>query len=353
MPLGPQTYIDAPAPSPPPNGLLRSAAVIEHGSDEGWGNGMAWSPENGNDAVAWDPCLPGPIGMFFDGATTNASATFTSATGAFTGADIGRTLVSANVPAGTTIVAVTNATTVTLSANATATSTGQQFTVMGRTPTGNRTAGLTYTPFGVAARDTCSAFGFSAADYEGRARRALAARESKAVEREWWAGAIFPDNPHLASNGNAVAFTKPTTVAGGVAQGLRTGLAILVQEMGDRNAGVGMIHARPKLVTLWMASNLIRVGTDGKLYTESGVMIVPGRGYPGTGPTGQAVSAASEWAYGTDPVEVHRGPITVLGGPDVADSVNNVITARAERLYGIAWNAVTNVAIQFDPTSTA
>jgi hypothetical protein len=59
---------------------------------------------------------------FTDGATTNASATLTSAAGAaFVGADVGRPVSGTGIPAGTTIIQWLSATSVTMSANATAT----------------------------------------------------------------------------------------------------------------------------------------------------------------------------------------------------------------------------------------
>lgn len=67
-----------------------------------------------------------------DAATTNASPTLTSASAAFTSADIGVAVTGAGIPAGATITAVTNATTVTLSANATATASGVTVTLVGR-----------------------------------------------------------------------------------------------------------------------------------------------------------------------------------------------------------------------------
>lgn len=60
---------------------------------------------------------------FADAVTTNASPTLTSATAAFTSADVGRMLHGRNIQNGTTISAVTNATTVTMTANATASGT--------------------------------------------------------------------------------------------------------------------------------------------------------------------------------------------------------------------------------------
>lgn len=59
-----------------------------------------------------------------DGATTNTSTTVTSATAAFTSDDVGETIVGTGIPGGARIVSVTNATTVVISAAATATATG-------------------------------------------------------------------------------------------------------------------------------------------------------------------------------------------------------------------------------------
>lgn len=64
-----------------------------------------------------------------DGATTNASTTVTSATAAFTSRDVGGVIATTNLPVGTTIVSVTNATTVVVSAAATATGSSQAVTL--------------------------------------------------------------------------------------------------------------------------------------------------------------------------------------------------------------------------------
>ena len=59
----------------------------------------------------------------------NSSTTVTSATAAFTSADVGSFITGAGIPAGATITVVTNATTVTISAAATATATGVTITI--------------------------------------------------------------------------------------------------------------------------------------------------------------------------------------------------------------------------------
>jgi prepilin-type N-terminal cleavage/methylation domain-containing protein len=64
-----------------------------------------------------------------DGVSTNASATYTSATAAFTASDAGKVIAGTNIPVGATIASVTNSTMVLLSTAATATGSGLTFSV--------------------------------------------------------------------------------------------------------------------------------------------------------------------------------------------------------------------------------
>ena len=59
----------------------------------------------------------------------NSTTTVTSATAAFTSADVGSAITGTGIPAGATIASVTNATTVVISAAATATATGVTLTI--------------------------------------------------------------------------------------------------------------------------------------------------------------------------------------------------------------------------------
>lgn len=64
-----------------------------------------------------------------DGVTTSGSTTVTSATAAFTSADVGKTIGNTNLPSGSIIQSVTNGTTVVMSQAATATSSAQTFVI--------------------------------------------------------------------------------------------------------------------------------------------------------------------------------------------------------------------------------
>lgn len=74
-----------------------------------------------------------------DGVTTAASTTVTSATAAFTSADVGRTIAGGSIPAGATITAVNSGTEVVISAAAAASATGVTLT-LGNITTRERSA---------------------------------------------------------------------------------------------------------------------------------------------------------------------------------------------------------------------
>lgn len=71
----------------------------------------------------------GPITRTVTDGVTNSTTAVTSATAAFTQADVGDAISGAGIPAGTVIVQVTSATAATLSQAATATATGVTFTI--------------------------------------------------------------------------------------------------------------------------------------------------------------------------------------------------------------------------------
>jgi hypothetical protein len=219
---------------------------------------------------------------------------------------------------------------------------------------GNHPATIRYDAFIVHIYDQCSALGYQVAEYDGRVRRAIAAREAQAVEREWWTGTLWAQNPHLAKTAGANG-PNVVSLAGGAAQSLRISLALLVQYIADLNGGLGMIHCRPYLAELWAGLQMIYRDNGGKLWTYTGQQVVAGHGYPGTGPTAQAISATSEWAYATDNVMVHRGPVYVPSAgvnPETLDVTTNTVTNRAERTYALAVNGCVSAAVNVNPTQT-
>lgn len=73
--------------------------------------------------------LPAAASVLTDGVTTNGDATLDSATGSFTAADVGAPLAGSGIPAGAYVLSINSATSVEMSANATATASGVSVTI--------------------------------------------------------------------------------------------------------------------------------------------------------------------------------------------------------------------------------
>lgn len=106
-----------------------------------WGSASAGAITNSAGAISFTSmpsCIIGGIELWdsvtrstaADGNTTNGSTTVTSATAAFTAADIGQKITGGSIPALTTIASVTNSTTAVLSAAPTATTTTATFVIV-------------------------------------------------------------------------------------------------------------------------------------------------------------------------------------------------------------------------------
>ncbi|MGH9094438.1 MAG: hypothetical protein ACRDXE_04695 [Acidimicrobiales bacterium] len=164
-------------------------------------------------------------------------------------------------------------------------------------------------PYVVWAGDRCSAIGFPAHDYQGRAQRALEASESFQIAHELWTGkqarASGWPNPYLASAAAIVMTAAPVASA--------TALALLEQGLAETSNGQrAMIHC-----TREMGSALSELGNtfrsvNGLIITYMGTIICPDAGYPGTGPAGQPNVDGSQWAYATLMPTVRRSPIEIL-----------------------------------------
>lgn len=186
------------------------------------------------------------------------------------------------------------------------------------------------------------------AEWQRRVQTALEAYEHWAIEREFWAGALRPDNPHLAQS------TGTTTLNSGTAVSLKDGIARLEQAIADAG-GNGWIHLRPTLFSLLSAWDTVEADlTRGVAKTQLGTIVVPGVGYVGSKPDGTAPTNTNDWAYATGPVEVRKSEVEIL--PDTmaaaTDRAHNLTTFRAERYVLITWDQRIHAAVQIDRTIT-
>jgi hypothetical protein len=194
---------------------------------------------------------------------------------------------------------------------------------------GTHAAGLAR-GFAVIQRDECSGFGWQQADYEARAREALVARDSFAVERQFEANPLALAVPYLRTSDASTAL-----VVGGGAVHPRKALAL------------------PYLVDLW-SPDLIMSERGGRILSPNGNVVVAGNGYTGVGPDGSGglpatVIAGTVWAYATDLIVVDREATPTLNPPTLADALDrtvNTIRYRASRFYSIRWARRLHAAVK-------
>lgn len=201
-------------------------------------------------------------------------------------------------------------------------------------------------PFLVWAGDVCSAMGFEAGDYQGRARRALEAQESEQAAREFWRG----DQNDVSGWGNQTLANQASADVYGESMDPVDALACLEQglanEQGNRR---GMIHCTPQVLSVWASNYFIR--REGNLWLSPlDHIVVADAGYDGSGPDGQPAASGNIWAYATGLVYVRMSPTVVTPG-DLAEALDrqvNTVTYRAERLVSPSWDGQAHIAVSLN-----
>jgi hypothetical protein len=200
---------------------------------------------------------------------------------------------------------------------------------------------VTVQPWLATGQESASSLAYQTEHLEDRVRRHVDVGTPAAIESEFWSGTLAQanswGNPYLTS-ADAVDLT-PTP---GTAVALAEGLSILQEALADTVTrgllgGQGMIHLMPRVVP-----NLLTVRRIGKLLLDQlDNIIVPGVGYAGTGPVGNANAtppAGQTWIYATDLVmtrvakDIKVFPFTQAEALDRGQDGNpNLFTYRGER----------------------
>lgn len=182
-------------------------------------------------------------------------------------------------------------------------------------------------PFVVTADDVCSTFGWQARDYEGRARRQIAAVRSALIARNFQLNVI-------ASNVN-VALEDASVIVGPTSEPLAA-LAALEGAMAHTYGGRrGMIHVTPQVFTILKAAYAIDF-VGNKWQTGIGTIIVADAGYrPVDGHT---------YMYGTLMVQIRLGEVLIV--PGTLEQARAQATDRATNLTSIY--AVQLALVQYD-----
>lgn len=179
--------------------------------------------------------------------------------------------------------------------------------------------------FAVMTSYTCGSLGYSFEESERKVRTRMALREQRAVERRLWQGSTgvlgtitgqFRNATNLGSAGCPV-----------------TAVQLLEQALADNGIVGGIIHARPGMAAHLANNHLIDQAGRVK-QTPLGTPYAFGQGYDGTGPTGQAATATTEWMYASGRVAIWQDAEVFVPPPrQTFDKALNQMMVLAERMY--------------------
>lgn len=207
---------------------------------------------------------------------------------------------------------------------------------------------LEHAPFMITTELGSTTFGANTDDLDTEAKAAMNIVQQKAVEAEFWDGAIGKavtgtQNRWLASD-KAIDLT-PTP---GTGVKPRIGQALLEGAFGRDTLGYrGVIHT-PREV----ASTLLVRGENGALLTNLDTPLIAGTGYSTTGPDGTPAPAGSYWMYGTGPVTVLLGEAVVIPGEksQAVDTRINSIKYYVQKPAAVVWSTTHVFAVLVDLT---
>lgn len=160
----------------------------------------------------------------------------------------------------------------------------------------------------------CTSMGSTADEDRALAEQALDATRSFHLERELWTGAVAASKGWLQA-GDALddAGVDEVTADGGA--GIVDAVALIEEglaacQLGDR----GMIHMPVRAFVHAAAADVVRPVTAGanQYTTLLGTPVVPGAGYPGTGPAGEAAATGHQWIMGSSTVYTRLSTVTTL-----------------------------------------
>lgn len=194
---------------------------------------------------------------------------------------------------------------------------------------------------------TLTALDWQAEDFVKRAEEQLDAAVPAAIEAEFWTGALAKANG-WPNNYLAGANSTDKTPVPGTPVSILQGLGILQTALRTGFGGQGMIHVMPEAVP-----NLLNSRRVGKYLLDMfDNIIVPGVGYTGTGPTGDAPDAGTTWMYATDLVSCRVQKSCRVFPGSFAEALDrseggypNTITFRAQKFVAATFDGFRQFAV--------
>lgn len=191
-------------------------------------------------------------------------------------------------------------------------------------------------PYFLVAWVRCSTFGTTPGEIADMARRLLGSGSASALI-EWY---LWGDSVDVPANVNETFVSRGSAVTNPGPLPPAQALAELEQEARVQYPGAGryMIHASPRLVSLWAGAGLLRK-QGGTLLTYLDSIVVAGSGYTITeGAGGESVAYPLEWAAISGIVTVHLSDIETPEDENLlVNRDSNTITAMAGRYVAANW----------------
>lgn len=328
MVLGTGVYIDAPAVTPLPGGLLAVANVVDS-PDAHAALGITYLSEACGvaDVVPGDAC--GMLGLVIT-ATDADSATveFTGTPGGSytltldSGTPLGRVFGPNPMWVVDGLTEGEHTLTLTSAGGGSWTSTEFTWPLTVGLPNviaiGTKTADgidvVTGSPFSIYKMTECQDL---REDDTAWAQRSLALGEAHAVESAFMQAVLAQPTTDLPNGSTPVS--------------LINGIAILEGYAADTYGGVPTLHVPRSVATRAIAKSALTVGLDFSVMTPQGAMVANGGGYSlNLGPDGTPAPAGQAWLYATGLVTLVRRPVEAHR---TLDHVNNNQVVLAERTY--------------------
>lgn len=184
-------------------------------------------------------------------------------------------------------------------------------------------------PFAVYTSYSCSIVGIDYAEAVQRVRTNADLRMQRGVETVFWSGTnAAPGLPGLTG---LLRGATPLTAAACP----MVAVATLEQALTDNKIIGGVIHARSYMAPFLARSRQLFPRGRG-WQTALGTPVVFGKGYDGTGPAGEAVSATVEYMYATGRPVIWQDPEVWVNPLDGGfNTSTNVLTLVAEQIYAM------------------
>lgn len=186
--------------------------------------------------------------------------------------------------------------------------------------------------FGIYLPVTCSTFGMGSwQTFRERARVVLEATISHTIEQ------VLSQGVPLSTNTNPYFGDSNVEILGSTPVSPEVGLSLLEKRIAATGR-MGIIHAPPEVASRWP----LWIYPDGSLRTWSGTLVAVGTGYSGASANANPPGSGRSYVFATGPVQVRLSDLEFTGEDlnGTLDTINNVVTFRAERFALAIWDGL-------------